>query len=109
MISKATAQRPSDIIGVQDRWAAYQFDSAVTLVGGAIENAVQEMQEIGEGQHRRLVPKYSLEQLLDPDFRLPPPPSAKDKERDGLAALHALAGRPGSGVRVFKAKDKAKD
>lgn len=97
------SQRPSDIIGLEDRWAAYQFDAAVTLVGAAIENAANEMHEVGDGQHKRLVHKYTMDQLLAPDFRLPSP-TAESRQRDGIAALRALAGRRGSGVRVFKAK-----
>lgn len=100
MMAKAASARPSDLVGIDDRWAAYQLDSAVTLVGTALENASQEMHEV----NKRMVPKYTMAQLLDPAFRLPAPPSAAQEQQGGLAALKALARRVRGGVRVFKAK-----
>lgn len=76
-LTKVTYQRPSDIIGIRDRWAAYQFDSAVALVGTTIENALQETVKAGE----KTSPRYTLAQLLNADFRLPrdpPKPNAVD-------------------------------
>ena len=66
-----TATRPSELIGVADAWAAYQFDNAVVMVGLAIENASQEMQKMGSDDKPEWRPKYTMKQLLDPDFRLP--------------------------------------
>lgn len=66
-----TGQRPSDLVCVEDRWAALQFDNAVTLVGTVIENAAQEMEQRGSDDKPRWEPKYTMEQLLDPAFRLP--------------------------------------
>jgi len=91
-------------VGIEDRWAAYQLDAAVTLVGTAIESALHEMQEVGAGERRRLVPRYTLAQLLDPGFRLPPPERARSTQGDGLAALKALARRRGSGVKLVSKK-----
>ncbi len=101
-MAKALGQRPSNIVGIGERWAAYQFDAAVTLVGNGIENASQEMQELGEGTNKRLVPRYTMDQLLDSQFRLPSPPSAAARARDGIAALKALAQRQGSRVKLDK-------
>jgi hypothetical protein len=33
LLSKTYGRRPSEIVGVTDAWAAYQFDCAVMLVG----------------------------------------------------------------------------
>lgn len=66
-LTGTTHQRPSDIVGISDRWAAYQFDSAVALIGTTIENALQETVKAGE----RTTPRYTLAQLLGADFRLP--------------------------------------
>lgn len=41
------------------------------MVGVTLENAAQETEERGEGSSTRYVPKYTMRQLLDPDFRLP--------------------------------------
>lgn len=93
MLAKTTGQRPSDIISIDGvvehsaDWFAYQFDKAVTLVGTVIENASQELVESGMGKSKRMVPKYSMEQLLDPDFHLPRPPSKQQRARQGLEAL----------------------
>lgn len=51
--------------------AAYQFDNAVLFAGLTIENASQEREECGPDNARQSRPKYTLAQLLDPDFRLP--------------------------------------
>lgn len=59
--------RPSELVGVSDRWAAYQFDSAVIYLGQTLENAAQELVKIGD----EMKPRYTLTQLLDPTFRLP--------------------------------------
>lgn len=66
-MGKTLGQRPSDILDVEDRWAAYQLDSAVIRIGIAIENALQETLEIDD---RKRVPKYTLEHLLSPEGRL---------------------------------------
>lgn len=69
--AKATATRPSKLIGIGDRWAALQFDNAVSLVGTVIENASQEMKKTGPDKKPEWKAKYTMNQLLDPDFRLP--------------------------------------
>lgn len=101
--AKATSERPSNLVEIIDAWAAYQFDSAVTFLGRAIENYSQELIEVGPPKEKRLVPKYSMEQLLDPDFLLPRPKTDLEKQRDALAVLKAMAGRKGSGVKVLEA------
>lgn len=96
----ATGQRPSSLVQIEDAWAAYQFDGAVVFGGGAIEAAAQETVWVGPEKDKRMEPKYSMGQLLDPDFRLPSPePQAKGA--DGLGALKALAGHV-RGVRMHK-------
>jgi len=92
VLAGATHQRPSNIVGISDRWAAYQFDSAVCLVGTTIENALQETNEAGG----KMTPRYTLTQLLDADFRLPQPASAADKLKEMAAKSKA--------VRYHKAK-----
>lgn len=91
-LATATHQRPSDIVGIDDRWAAYQFDAAVVLVGTTVENALQEMSESGG----KMTPRYTSAQLLDAGFRLPQPASAAD-------ALKAMATKS-KGVRYHKVK-----
>lgn len=69
--AKATASRPSSLVEIEDRWAALQFDHAVTLVGIVIENAAQEQVNTGDERRPRWTRKYTMRQLLDPAFRLP--------------------------------------
>ena len=71
LTAKATAQRPSDLVGVADRWAALQLDNAVVMVGTAIENAAQEQVKTGPEDRQRWGRKYTMAQLLDSDFELP--------------------------------------
>lgn len=58
---------PSRMVRIDDDWTAYQFDAAVSMLGTAVENALYE--RVGDGDKRK--PRYTLEQLLDPGFRLP--------------------------------------
>lgn len=98
MTAKRTASRPSDLAGIEDRWAALQFDYAVNLVGVVIENAGQEQENYGSEKKPKYGPKYSMETLLDPEFRLPRPRGDRDRQRDFINRLKAMAGRQGSGV-----------
>lgn len=84
---------------VYDAWAAYQLDRAVSLLGRALENASQELVEVGSGTNKKMEPKYEMEQLLDPLFRLPSSPTRADKERLALQKLKGLRG-----VKVWRGK-----
>jgi hypothetical protein len=68
--AKATHSRPSDLLCVVDRWAAYQLDCAVSYFGMVIENALQEQVNVGPDDKPRWVAKYTLTQLLTPGFKL---------------------------------------
>ena len=74
--AKTFNQRPSRLLrddgyGVlHDPFWALQFDNAVALVGGTLEAALEEMQETGSGKNKKFKPRYTIKQLLDPDFRL---------------------------------------
>lgn len=68
LTAKGTCSRPSDLVGVRERWAAYQFDSAVTYLGVTIENAAQQQVNVGGQSNPNWQSKYSLRQLLTPGF-----------------------------------------
>ena len=53
---------------IQDRWAALQFDQAVTTFGGIIENYSQEQINVGGESSPKWVNKYELSQLLTDGF-----------------------------------------
>jgi len=76
-----------------------QFDNAVVLVGRVIENAAQEQHNAGDERKPRWVNKYEMEQLLDPAFRLPRAPTAKEREQASINALKTMARGKRSGVR----------
>lgn len=93
--AKSYGQRPSDLVEISDRWAALQFDNAVALVGVVVENASQEQHNTGTDKAPKWELKYTMTELLDPEFRLPRPArKAKAKGIDGLKAM--------AGVRVLK-------
>ena len=50
-LAKTTAQRPSGIVEIEDAWASYQFDQAVTFVGLYIEGKLAEMDDKGNLVH----------------------------------------------------------
>lgn len=67
--AKAARQRPSDLLSIgpwaaeligmpYDTWTPYQFDSAVTLLGGLIDSKLYERDKKGH-------PVHKLETLLD--------------------------------------------
>lgn len=56
---------------------------------GVIENAVQETEPVGIKPHIEQRQKYTLDQLLAPDFRLPNP---KEKRRQVGGELAAMFG-----------------
>lgn len=57
MVAKTYSTRPSVIVGIENDWQAYQFDSAVLLFGVFIENKLEERNKSGK-------PKYKLADLL---------------------------------------------
>ena len=59
------------ILGIDDEWLAYQLDSAVVAVGSSLEAASQEMEKVGSEDKPEFRQKYTMQQLLDDDFRLP--------------------------------------
>lgn len=73
---------------ITDRWAALQFDNAVTLVGETIEGAAQEMEKRGSDDKPRWEPKYTMQQLLDNNFRLP----RENAPRGGVDELVGIEG-----------------
>ena len=50
-------RRPSEVIGVDDPWVAYQFDMAVAQFGAWVEGKLSERDKAGK-------PKHSLAKLL---------------------------------------------
>jgi len=72
---------------IEDRWAALQFDNAITFFGSVTKGALQETKEVGSGQNKRHEQKYKLSQLLDQNFRLP---ASKRNQTGGVADLAAL-------------------
>lgn len=53
---------------IADRWAAMQFDQAVTTFGLIIENTSQEQINVGGESNPKWVAKYTMEQLLSRGF-----------------------------------------
>lgn len=90
---------------MSERWAAYQFDTAVTTVGRVIENALAEREDVGSKEKPDWQPKYTLPQILEDDFRLEveKEPTERDKQMAGWNALKAWAGKS-SRVKVIKAQ-----
>lgn len=85
---------------ITESWTAYQFDAAVNLLGTVLENAAQEMHNVGTEKSPKWETKYKLSQLLDQDFRLPESISTKMDKQDAIGSLKALAST--GGVKVFK-------
>ena len=91
--------RPSRLLGIRNKLAAYCLDGAVVTLGTVIENALLERVESGEGATFTSAPKYTLEQLLDPAFTLPRPPSKRMQRQQVGAQLRAMLGK---GAKAWK-------
>ena len=100
--AKTTCQRSSSLVGITDPWIALQFDNAASLVGVVIENALQETVQVGSKKEPKTERKYHMEQLLDPGFRLPPPPTKVERERAAASGFLAWAKRGVRGVKVIQ-------
>lgn len=103
---KSYQRRPSDDLELDDSIMAYCLDKTVLWFGITVENLLSEMVEVGMGKDKRRERKYTLEQLLDRDFRVPRPlslaRSPQPAANSGFALLLALAGQPGSGVKRWE-------
>lgn len=73
--------RPSELIGVDDPWLAFQFDRAIFLFGRAVENRLQERKNIGTSKKPRYVPKYTLQEAINEVLR------KSQKRNKGLPSL----------------------
>jgi hypothetical protein len=67
----------------------------VGFVGVVLENASQEQHNVGTEKQPKWEAKYTMAQLLDPDFRLPAP--VKPKKMSGIESLMNT-----KGVKVWK-------
>lgn len=78
--SKATFSRPSDLLCIEDRWAALQLDNAVTYFGTIIENAAQEQVNVGGESSPKYASKYRMRDLLTAGFKLDSRDAGDDDE-----------------------------
>jgi hypothetical protein len=94
---------PSSKLQVEDSIAAHCLDDCVLHFGLLVENTLGEREKVGMGKDEHWEAKYELNDLLDPDFRVPreAPKPAKGKQMGGIAALMALASQKGSGVKLW--------
>jgi hypothetical protein len=69
--------------------AAYQLDNAVLFMGAVIEAALADYEKIGDESRQ----KYTIDQLLDPDFRLSPARERYGGIREMAVANPDLVGR----------------
>lgn len=99
---------PSEFIpGLVDELACYQFDNAVLWFCSTVENALAETEQIGVGDKVEHKAKYTLEQLLSDDFRLPRPLSHQEQRSQTGQQVKALFGT-GAKRGNRRGKDKPK-
>ena len=103
-------RKPSDDLAPSewgDSILAWCIDKTVLWFGITVENLLGETVEVGYGKDKRHDKKYTIEQLLDCDFKLPrlaPTPKVRPMPaQDGFALLLALAREgPRSGVKMWE-------
>lgn len=86
--AKSCFARPSALLCIADPWLAYQFDAAVSALGNSIESALYETDTLGD----KTVPRYTLQQLLDPQFRLPETAGVGSQDDLDLALFKGVQG-----------------
>lgn len=74
-----------------------QFDNAVVYTGSTIEGAAQEMVNAGSDEKPDWKPRYTMKQLLDPDFRLPTEQAKEESDFEDFVDF--LEGRHISGLK----------
>jgi hypothetical protein len=98
------SSRASELVNLSGNpWTALQFDNAVTLVGTVIEGAAQEMEKVGSDDKPEWKPRYTMKQLLDPDFRLPVNGTADNQESDFDDFVDFFEGKNIQGLKYDKA------
>jgi len=108
--ASATHSRPSDLVCIEDRLTAYLFDAAVTTFGRVIENASQEEHNTGSPTQPKWERKYTLQQLLSQNFKLPSnkvkkkPTEFGNFESHGIAQILAAADAGTRGIRRWEYK-----
>lgn len=109
MKAERSNRLPSECVpGIEEvacDWTIWQFDNAVHFFMTVIKNALEERVEADTKKEPRWEAKYSLDQLLDDDFRLPRPLTQAEKRRAIGAQVKAMFGM--SGTRKSKAKPGA--
>lgn len=78
-LAEETFCKPSSYFPDLDEWTAYQLDRAVTTFCGIVKGALYERITMGN----QSVPLYNINQLLEPNFRLP-------KEGEGITLTTPL-------------------
>lgn len=91
--AKATYSRPSQLLEIEDSLAAYMLDGALVTFGTIMENALTETVEIGVGATKQTRLRYTLRQLLDPEFTLP-------RENEPIRASSKMLGTSDGGMMV---------
>jgi hypothetical protein len=71
---------PSQVLHEDDPLAAWMLDNAILTFGTIVENMLLERDEIGSGQHKKSVNRYTITQLLDPDFLYPRPDEESNED-----------------------------
>ena len=92
---------------VRNSWAAYQINTTVAWFGTAVENALAEQVNRGDAKRPKWQDKYTLEQILTPNFRLPPSTMAvgavsSGTWEDGVATVIAMATEPRGLVKQYR-------
>src|SRR6476620_6634102 len=108
--AQQTHSRPSDLVCLDDRLAAYIFDSTVVTFGTIMENALNERVNVAPMGKLDYQPKYKITQLLDDKFFLPDPSrpikigssiSSLPPFQSGISQILALAEQNTQGIKKW--------
>lgn len=106
MALKTYHRRPSEDVVDDDTpmpdIVAWCVDDAVLWFGLTIENLLAERREVQVGKIKQSQKVYTLEQLLDNDFRPPRPQAAPRIQVNPWQPLLDLVGKPRGGVKAYK-------
>jgi hypothetical protein len=110
--AQETHSRPSDLVCVEDRLAAFLFDNAVITFGRTFENALEERVNLGSSAHPRWESKYELSDMLSDSFHLPTQPHKLRRTGNvgsfssGVSTIMMLAAQHTHGIRRWEYQGK---
>jgi hypothetical protein len=109
--AEKSGKLPSECIpGIEEiacDWTIWQLDNAIHFFVSVIKNAIEEREQVGDSKNVEWKAKYTFDQLLDDEFRLPRPLTYKQRRHAVGEQVKAMFGMAAPKRSKRKSKDGA--